>query len=103
MKSLAVSRLAYVHSLFHLSGMRRLGRREIETRIAVKLATADKLVEQRLRSKLTTDRDWARDALAKSIASQFDNDSSMVITTDVVGQAPYQKPGKWGIDETPPC
>lgn len=83
--------------------MRRLSRQEIETRIAVKLATADRVVQQRLRSKLTTDRDWARGELAKAIAGQFDNDSSMVIATDTVGLAPFQKPGKWDVDELPPC
>jgi hypothetical protein len=83
--------------------MRRLSRQEIEDRIAVKLATADKVVQQRMRSKLTSDRDWAREKLAEAIAAQLDNESSMVITTETVGLAPHQKPGKWGVDEPPPC
>ncbi|MDP9424039.1 MAG: hypothetical protein M3Q19_14625 [Pseudomonadota bacterium] len=95
--------LADVLFPFQFTKMRRLSRQEIETRIAVKLATADKVVQQRLRSKVTTDRDWARHELAKAIAGQFDNDSSMVIATEFVGLAPHQRPGKWGVDEPPPC
>jgi hypothetical protein len=92
-------------SLFvpYAPAMRRLSRQEIEDRIAVKLATADKVVQSRLRSKLTADRDWARGELAKAITAQFDSDSSMVIATDSVGLAPYQRPGKWDIDEPAPC
>ena len=83
--------------------MRRLSRKEIETTIAVALATAPPLVKSRLRSKLTTDKDWARSELAKLIASKVDNDSSMVIVTEMLGTLPYDRPGKWGSDEPAPC
>jgi hypothetical protein len=56
--------------------MRRLSRSEIETVVAVTLATAPALVKSRLRSKLTTDKDWARDELAKLIAAKVDNDTA---------------------------
>lgn len=83
--------------------MHRISRADLETQIAVILATAPDLVRQRLRSKLTSDRDWARHQLASRIAAQFDNDSTMVVKTDLVGLAPNQKPGKWGVDEQPPA
>lgn len=84
-------------------GMRRLSRREIEIIIAVTLATAPPLVKSRLRSKLTTDKDWARGQLAEIIAAKLDNQSSMVIVTEMLNLIPYDRPGKWGIDEAPPC
>lgn len=83
--------------------MRRLSRREIEIIVAVSLATAPPLVKSRLRSKLTSDKDWARDQLAQVIASKLDNQSSMVIVTEMLKTIPYDRPGKWGIDESPPC
>lgn len=83
--------------------MRRRTRKEIETIVAVTLATAPPLVQSRLRSKLTTDKDWARVELAKLIAAKVDNDSSMVIVTEMLGTLPYDRPGKWGIDEPSPC
>lgn len=90
--------------MFHLGAMRRLSRQEIETRIAVTLATAPPLVKSRLRSKLTTDKDWARRELAKAITAQLDNDSSMVIVvTTMVHRDNHAYPGKWEIDEPPPC
>lgn len=83
--------------------MRRLSRQDIETLIAVCLATAPPLVMSRLRSKLTSDKDWARGELAKRIAAQLDNGGSMVVVADTVGLAPHQKRGAWGVDEPPPC
>lgn len=83
--------------------MRRLSRQEIETRIAVTLATAPTLVKSKLRSKLTTDKDWARRELAKLLAAQFDNDSSMIIVTNMLRLIPYDRPGRWGVDEAPPA
>lgn len=84
--------------------MRRLSRQEIETQIAVTLATAPPLVKSRLRSKITSDKDWARRELAKAIASQFDNDSSMVVVTTALKYFDsYSVPGKWGVDEPGPC
>lgn len=83
--------------------MHRLSRSEIETLVAVTLATAPPLVRQRLRSKLTTDRDWARAELARGIAAKLDNDSSMVVVTEMLGLLPYDRPGKWDVDEPAPC
>lgn len=70
--------------------------------IAVALATAPDPVKQRLRSKLTTDSDWARNELAKRIAALIDNDSSMVVATELVGEPHHARPGKWGVDEPTP-
>ena len=83
--------------------MHRLSRAQIEDLIAVTLATAPDLVKQRLRSKLTSDKDWARGELARIIAAKLDNDSSMVVVTEMLKTIPYDRPGKWGIDELAPC
>ena len=82
--------------------MHRLSRAQIETLIAVTLATAPALVKHRLRSRLTLERDWARDELAKLIALKIDNDSSMVIVTELLRLGSYDRPGKWGVDEPDP-
>lgn len=82
--------------------MHRLTRAEIETLLAVTLATAPPLVKSKLRSKLTTDKDWARGELAKLLAAKVDNDSSMVIVTELLGTIPYDRCGKWGVDEPDP-
>lgn len=86
----------------YADGMRRLSRSEIETLIAVTLATAPPLVKSKLRSKLTTDKDWARGELAKLLAAKLDNESSMVIATDMLRLNPYDRPGRWGVDEPDP-
>ena len=83
--------------------MHRPPRAQIENLIAVTLATAPPLVKSRLRSKLTLDTDWARDELARLIAAKFDNDSSMVVVTEMLRLIPYDRPGKWGVDEATPC
>lgn len=83
--------------------MHRLSRQEIETLVAVTIATAPPLLKSKLRSKLTTDKDWARQELAKLIAAQVDNDSSMVVVTEMLRLIPYDRRGKWGIDEPAPA
>ena len=83
--------------------MHRISRAEIESLVAVTLATAPPLVKQRLRSKLTTDKDWARGELARLIAAKVDNDSSMVVVTEMLRLFPYDRRGQWGVDEPPPC
>jgi hypothetical protein len=83
--------------------MHRLSRAEIETLIAVTLTTAPRLVKSKFRSKLTTDKDWARGELAKLIATKLDNESSMVVVTEMLQLLPYDRRGKWGLDEVPPC
>lgn len=83
--------------------MHRLSRQQIEILIAVTIATAPPLVKSRLRSKLTSDKDWARGELARMIAAKLDNDGSMVVVADTVGLAPYQRRGSWGVDEEPPA
>ena len=34
---------------------------------------------------------------------RIDNNSYMVIVTEIIGQAPYQKLGVWGVDEPLPA
>jgi len=69
----------------------------------VTLATASPLVKRELRSKLATDKDWARGELAKLIAAKLDNDSSMVVVTEMLRLLPYDRRGKWGVDEPMPA
>lgn len=83
--------------------MHRLSRRQIETVVAVTIATAPPLVKSRLRSKLTTDKDWARAELAKMIAAQVDNDSSMVVVTELLGLGPNDRRGSWDVHEPAPA
>ena len=98
-----ISHLIAACAAFMVRWMHRLSRAEIETVIAVTLATAPPLVRSRLRSKLTTDKDGARDELARLITAKIHNDSSMIIVTELLGTIPYNRPGKWGVDETAPC
>lgn len=83
--------------------MHRVTRRDLESFVFVALATAPPLVKSKLRSKLPHEADEARKALARTICDQIDNDSYMVIVTAMIGQAPYQKLGKWGVDEPVPA
>ena len=83
--------------------MHRLSRRQIENLIVVTLATAPALVKSRLRSKLTADKDWARGELARMIAAQLDSDSSMVVVTEMLRLLPYDRRGKWDVDEPAPA
>lgn len=101
-RSLAIANVPESFSSAYRGEMRRLSRSEIENLIAVALATAPPTVKSKLRSKLTTHKDWARDELAKLIAAKVDNDSSMVIVTELLGTLPYDRPGKWGVDEPDP-
>jgi hypothetical protein len=83
--------------------MHRIARRDLETFVFVALATAPPLVKSRLRSKLPHEADRAREALARKICDQLDNDSYMVIVTEMIGQPPYSRLGKWGVDEPVPA
>jgi len=83
--------------------MHRVARQDLEALVFVALATAPPTVRRKLTSKLPHEADAARDALAKSICDRIDNNSYMVIVAEIIGQAPYQKLGVWGVDEPLPA
>jgi hypothetical protein len=84
--------------------VRRVPRHQIDAMIVVALATAPPLVKSRLRSKLPHEADWARQQLARTICDKIDNDSFMVIVTEMIATStPYPRLGKWGVDEPAPA
>lgn len=82
--------------------MHRLTRREIETLFVVALATADKVALSWFKSKKRLESEKGRDMLAAALAAKVDNDSSMVIVTEPIGEPIHRRPGKWGVDEPDP-
>jgi hypothetical protein len=83
--------------------MHRLSRSRLIDIIAVTLATASRLTRAKLASKRPIEADQGRLELAELIAGQIDNASSMVIVTEMVGEAHVARPGKWDADEARPC
>ena len=84
--------------------MHRAARRDLEALVFVAIATAPRLVKSRLRSRLPHEADEARKALAQSICARIDNDSYMVIVTEMIARTtPYPHRGKWGVDEPTPA
>ena len=83
--------------------MHRLSRRDITDLIAVALATAHKDIKRRMQSKNPLEADQGRDEMAELIARQIDNDGSMVVVTEFVGEAHVARRGKWGVDEVAPA
>ena len=83
--------------------MHRLPRRDLEALVFVAIATAPPAIKRGLKSKLLEERDKARKALAQSICAKIDNDSFMVIVTELIGQQPYKRLGNWGVDEPMPA
>lgn len=82
--------------------MHRVARRDLEALVFVALATAAPLIKRKLKSKLPHEADEARRELAQAICDRIDNDSYMVIVTELIARTtPYPRLGKWGRDE--PC
>jgi hypothetical protein len=82
----------------------RVSRRDLEALVFVAMATAPAAIKRGLKSKLIEERDKARDALTRSICDRIDNDSYMVIVTEMVARStPYPRRGKWGVDEPVPA
>ncbi len=82
----------------------RVSRSDLEALVHVALATAPLLIKRKLKSRLPHEADEARAALAKSICDKIDNDSFMVIVTEMIAQTtPYPRRGKWGVDEMEPA
>lgn len=82
--------------------MHRLTRSQIETLLVVALTTADKVALSWFKSKKRLESERGREMLAASLAARVDNDSSMVIVTEPIGEPTHRRPGKWGVDEPDP-
>lgn len=84
--------------------MHRVARRDLEALVFVAIATAPPAIKRGLKSKLLTDRDRARQELARSICEKVDNDSYMVIVTEMIARTtPSPHRGTWGVDEPVPA
>lgn len=84
--------------------MHRVARRDLEALVFVAIATAPPLIKRKLKSKLPHEADEARGELARSICEKIDNDSYMVIVTELIAETtPYPRRGKWGVDERLPA
>ena len=84
--------------------MHRVARRDLEALVFVAIATAPALIKRKLKSRLPHEADEARKALAQSICEKIDNDSYMVIVTElIVRTTPYPQLGQWGVDEPTPA
>ncbi len=82
----------------------RVARKDLEALVFVAIATAPPLIKRKLKSKLPHEADEARAELAKSICNKIDNNSYMVIVTEMVARStPYPRRGKWGVDEPVPA
>lgn len=83
--------------------MHRLPRTQLLDMIAVILATASKDTKRRMQSKIPIEADQGRDEMAKLIVGKIDNGSSMVIVTEMVGEAHVAERGQWGVHEEAPA
>ena len=83
--------------------MHRVARRDLETLVFVAIATAPSAIKRGLKSKLLAERDKARKDLTRSICEKLDNDSYMVIVTELIGEAYQARLGKWGVEEPVPA
>lgn len=83
--------------------MHRIDNDYLETIISVAIKTAPKTVKQGMRSKLPVVRDEAIRRIAKHVADQINNDSVMVVRTELVDKIGSNgRPGVWGVDEVNP-
>jgi hypothetical protein len=83
--------------------MHRIARADLEALVYVAITCAPDSIKRGMKSKLLADRDKARGALARSICEKIDNDSYMVIVTELIGEAHQARRGAWGIDEPLPA
>jgi hypothetical protein len=84
--------------------MHRIARRDLESLVFVAITCASPAIKRGLKSKLLEERDKARGELARSICDKIDNDSYMVIVTELIAQSsPYPRRGEWGVDEPVPA
>lgn len=83
--------------------MHRLPRFRLLDLIVVVLATARKETKAKMLSKNPLQADQGRSEMATLICNQIDNDSSMVLVTEFIGEAHVAQRGKWGVDEPEPA
>jgi hypothetical protein len=83
--------------------MHRLSRTDLEALIFVAIATAPPGIKRGLKSKIPEEVDQARGELAQMICDKIDNCSSMVIVTEMIGEAHRSYRGRWGVDEPDPA
>ena len=76
---------------------------DLESLVYVALTCAPPAIKRGLKSKLLDERDKARGELARKICDQIDNDSAMVIVTEMICLAEKRYRGKWGVDEPVPA
>ncbi|MBB5685003.1 hypothetical protein [Sphingobium boeckii] len=79
--------------------MHRIARNDLEAAIFVSIQCAPKTMKQRVERDGGLAGERAFKELAKHICDQIDNQSHMVIRTELVGYAM----GKWDIDEPSPA
>lgn len=83
--------------------MHRLSPAELEPLIYGALRAAPRSLKQRLLSRDPREADAAHLELTTLVISRVDNDSTMVVATDMVGPAHLARRGRWGVDEDPPA
>jgi len=83
--------------------MHRIARRDLEALVYVAITCAPPAIKRGLKSRLLEERDKARAELARRICDQIDNDSYMVIVTELIGDAEKCHRGTWGVDEPVPA
>ena len=86
-----------------IKAMHRIARRDLEALVYVAIACASDSIKRGMKSKLPHEAQDARSALARSICDRIDNDSYMVIVTELIVQAEKRYRGKWGVDEPVPA
>ena len=83
--------------------MHRIARADLEALVYVAIACASPAIKRGMKSKLPNEAQQARSALARSICDKIDNDSYMVIVTELIGDAEQRRRGAWGLDEPVPA
>jgi len=83
--------------------MHRIARRDLEALVYVAITCAPPAIKRGLKSRLLEERDKARGELARRICDQIDNDSYMVIVSEMICRAEKQYRGAWGVDEPVPA
>ena len=83
--------------------MHRIDDEALANIVAVAVRTAPATVKQGPRSRRPVERDQAIGELARHVARQLSNDSTMVIRTELVDNIGCNgRPGIWGMDEPDP-
>jgi hypothetical protein len=94
----------FVLCLFQIDAMHRLSRRQLADMLNV-LITCSRLKRRTGGRQISASLDTPEgaSALTELICNAIDNDSKMVIATEMVGENHCQRPGKWAVDEPVPA